>query len=450
MNFKLCFMGILALAACGASGVPATISGVTVENGWPWRAATKLAFTVDAGDPVDVEVTAMWDGQATPVDLIAAGVLTGIDPFNTGTGRHEGEIDLLKIGELGTQIKDFKVTVTPLAKVDRMFLYVDIKNGRNVWMKTRPDSILSDDYLKNGILFRRVLGGPVGTYTNGIRKAICDATAVMYDCTSADRLKPEKNPQSLYNKVTEAQPIGFSSDYFISCNWITKAQWKSLGAGSEDSWEVQKASLNTLRGATNVVAGTEGDVRWPTTGFYVKPDSKIAAVRTRLEAQLPSGWVLDVPTFTQREIASRCGRNTIWWNGGDETTRTDEALSNLVSVCTTWGRHNRTTHPGDYTQSERVPGQMTPNDWGLWEPNGGLVAIQLCGMDANGNAADYYKGMDPVGVPFNGKIRIQGVGNSNWEMIGTVPSRSYTGELTQDYCFRLVLNTTNWPNKPLK
>lgn len=458
MNFKSIVFSASVLMAGGVLAAASAISDVTVENGWPWQKQVKFAFTVGAGDQVDIGLSATWDGQSTPVDLVEAGAVLDFDPFNCHEGRHEGLLNLAKIGELGTQLKNFKLSVTPLAKTERMFLYVDVENGTNCWYATRPAQILGETendavsatYLKRGILFRRVLGGPVGSYTNGVASAIRTACK-MWDCTTKNSPMGGGTAAASGWSTTDPQQIGFSSDYFISCSFITQAQFKRLGIGDSDSISVQKSTMNSLRGAANADPGSAGDVRWPTTGFYVNPDSSIAKMRAKLGSQLSAGWVVDLPTFTQLEIASRCGRNTIWWNGGDTTTTTDEALSNLVSVCTTWGRHNPKTHPGDYRFAASVPGQMVPNDWGLWEPNGGLMAIQLQGLDNKGTDAASYRGMDPVGVAYNGSLRIQGVGDADtWELVGTIPSRSYTGNFTSAYSFRLVLNTTNWPNKPLK
>lgn len=427
---------------------------------WPFDSKVQIDFVLGRGDRCDVELSATWDGQTTP-HVLQEHALGGFSSCCLAPNRvYSVAWDPAKEGLTAAEYKNFQVTATPIAPTDRMFLYVDIVNGTNCWYATRPDQILtphensatSQAYLKKGILFRRVLAGPVGTYTNGIIQSIREAPLPIWDCRNS-----AKTPNNKYNlakaAVTPAQQIGFSSDYFISCTWITKAQWQNLGCnGGADNITVATRSIQALRGLTNTVAETAQqvrDVKWPDTGFYVRPTADLAQVRAKFAAQLPSEWIVDVPTFTQREIASTCGRGTLWWNGGDASL-TEAGVSNLLNCCTTWAGHNRTSHPGDYMYEESVPGQLQPNDWGIWEPNGGCRAIQICGMDANSSDAAGYKGMDPVGNAFNARFRVQGVGDSTvWESVGTIPSRSYSGDFGTSGSFRLVINTANWPGKPL-
>lgn len=454
----------LAFLCGGLYAALPTVTGSAARQRWPFDGKVAIDFTLGRGDRCDVQLSATWDGQETPY-VFQERALDGFSSCNLAPNcAYTVMWDPAKDGFTAKEYKNFKVTVTPVSATDRMFLYVDLVNGTNCWYKTRPDGIVTSTdtssptflaYLKNGVLFRRVLAGPVGTYTNGVPQAVRESPIPVWDCLSS-----KKATTGRYNlasaTITPSQQIGFSSDYFISCTWITKSQWQKLGCnGGSDSATVVTRSIQQLRGLTNTaaeVAAEVRDVKWPATGFYVKPNSDIAAVRTKLASQLPSGWIVDVPTFTQREIASTCGRGTLWWNGGDATTLTEAAVSNLINSCSTWAGHNLTSHPDDYKFDESVPGQLQPNDWGIWEPNGGCRAVQICGMDANSSDAAGYKGMDPVGNAFNARFRVQGVNGqdcTNWEAAGTIPCRSYGGDFGTGGSFRLAINTSNWPGKPL-
>lgn len=441
MNFKSIVLSASVLMVGGALAAVASISDVTVENGWPWQKQVKFAFTVGAGDQVDIGLSATWDGQSTPVDLIEAGVVSDFDPFNCREGRHEGVLDLAKIGELGTQLKNFKLSVTPYAKADRMFLYVDIVNGTNCWYKdaiTDSATIRSAAYMQNGILFRRVLGGPSGTYTNGLPAAVRAGVKL---CDN-----PANAPQTI--NANDPQPVGFSSDYFISVTLITCAQCGKLGVNTGTSFTAQGITYENLRGMTNKVGETGTDIRWPASGFYVKPGSGIDKIRAKIGPQLPGGWVIDVPTFTQNEIAARNGDwQHVWWNGGDQTCSA-ETLTNLCNASSAWRYHNYTTHPGDFPAgNDSTPGQLGPNNWGIWEPNG---INWMQSLDNANTTASFYTGLDPVGSPtWTANVKCTAC-NANWGMLPTVPSRSYSNARTTGGNFRLVLNTTNWPNKPLK
>lgn len=440
MSFKQIAFTVSMLFAGGALAAAAAISDVTVENGWPWQGKAKFAFTVGAGEQVDIGLSATWNGQAEPVDLIAAGAASGIDPYNCREGRHTGELDLVKIAEIGTQLKNFRLTVTPLPKAERMFLYVDIVNGTNCWYRdaiTDSAKIRTAAYMQNGILFRRVLGGPSGTYTNGLPSAVRAGVRL---CDN-----PANAPQTI--GANDPQPVGFSSDYFISVMLITGAQCGKLGVNTSTAWSAQGLSYENLRGMTNKVGETGTDVRWPASGFYVKPTSGIAKIRGKLASQLPPNWVIDIPTFTQNEIAARNGDwQHVWWNGGDQTCSA-ETLTNLCNVSSAWKYHNDTTHPEDFPAgSHNIPGQLGPNAWGIWEPNG---IFWMQSLDNKSTTASYYTGVDPVGSPtWTDQVKCTAC-NPTWGMLPTVPSRSYGNKRTDGGHFRLVINTSNWPGRPL-
>lgn len=450
MTSRLFAVAATAAISFGALADPAAISDVKLSvTGWPWNKAFEaaLSFTVGAGDPVDIEVNAIWDGQSTPVDLVAKGAVSGLDVYNAGTGTHTANIDMSKVFSPGDRVADFKVSVTGVDKKDHMFLVLKPSSGTYEWSATEPNYSSVYNYYDSRIVFRRVLAGPLGTYTNGVPSEV---RCAMHDNPAAAPFLP--------NNTATPHAVGFSKDYFISTTLITGAHATRLGmkaSGTEST--VWKQSQNTLRGVSSA------EINWPLTGFCVKKGSCIDLARDKISGWLPngtSGWVLDLPTHAQMEIAARAGTwQTFWWNGG-----TKDDGGNLTNVCTaagnTWGAHNYASHPGDYrVNGDNSVGSLpyvngaNPHPWGMWEPQGNGQIYQY--LDVSGSIGlDCTYGLDPVGPvnnspAANSGIKIHGV-NPNWGMMGTLPSRSYGG--TRDnsgYSFRLVLNTANWPGKPL-
>lgn len=449
MSIRTFAVAAMSAISLGALAEPAAISNVKLSmTGWPWNKApeARLTFTVGAGDPVDVEVSATWDGQSAPVDLVAKGAVRNLDVYNTGVGTHTANIDLSRLFTPGDRVSNFKVSVTGVDKKDHVYLVLNLANGTFTWRSQEPNFSSAYAYYDQYLVFRRVLAGPVGTYTNGIPSAV--------------RCKMHDNPATApgdINNVPVPQAVGFSKDYFISTTFITGAHATRLGMkASGQEATVWKRSQNALRGMSSA------EVNWPVTGFGVKNDSDIAKARSQLAGWLPkgsSGWVLDLPTHAQLETAARAGTwQTFWWNGG-----TKDDGDNLTNVCTaagnTWGAHNYTTHPGDYRtgRSDSVGAipmvdGANPHPWGMWEPQGNGEIYQYLDINGSVGTACTY-GMDPVGPvdnsPVEGTaIKINGVSNV-WGMMGTLPSRSYGGTRKQSTSFRLVLNTANWPGQPL-
>ena len=164
-----------------------------------------------------------------------------------------------------------------------------------------------------------------------------------------------------------------------------------------------------------------------------------------IAAALP--YIEKTSTFTQNEIAARNGDwQHVWWNGGDQTCSA-ETITNLCNVSSAWLYHNYKTHPSDFPEGgDNIPGQLGPNAWGIWEPNG---INWMQSLDNANTTASYYKGVDPVGSPtWTANVKCTAC-NANWGMLPTVPSRSYSNARNVNGHFRLVINTSNWPGMPL-
>jgi len=440
-------LGFIAMLVAGSSmaALP-TVLDTVVHQRWPFNGKVDVTFVLSSGDHCDVDVSATWDGQSTPVVLDSSAFL-GEGACDHGPGIHEITWDPAKDGLATQTLANFRVTVTPIAKTARRFLYVDFVNHTNCWYATCPTTaqIRNLKFRRDGMLFARVYAG---TYTNGLPSAV---RAVRICDNPGDASGAGVTTASTAGLGIDPMEFKLSSDYFISCLFVTRAQMAKLGAlGATEDLSSFANKQDELRGTS----GAEAEVCWPRTGFHVAAGSRIATIRNSLAGQMPSGWVLDLPTLTQNLLAQRCGDwQHIWWNGGDQNSSA-ETLTNLCNVSYAWRYHSKTTHPQDFPDNnDIVPGQLGPNTWGLWEPNGIYGSQSLDNIVESGVRSADYSGLDPVGSSaYSVGYYITGC-DPNW---GMAPSARVWGGNTHSTrrgidtrSFRLVINTRNWTGKPL-
>ena len=433
------------LAGSSMAALP-TVLDTVVHQRWPFNGKVDITFVLSAGDHCDVDMSATWDGQSTPVVLDSSAFL-GEGACDHGPGVHEITWDPAKDGLATRTLANFRVTVTPIAKTARRFLYVDFVNHTNCWYATCPTTAQIRDlkFRRDGMLFARVYAG---TYTNGLPSAV---RAVRICDNPGDASGAGVNTQPTSGLGIDPVEFKLSSDYFISCLFVTRTQMAKLGAlGATEDLTSFANKQDELRGTS----GAEAEVCWPRTGFHVAAGSRIATIRNSLAGQMPSGWVFDLPTLTQNLLAQRCGDwQHIWWNGGDQNSSA-ETLTNLCNVSYGWRFHSVSTHPQDFPDNNAyVPGQLGPNTWGLWEPNGIAENQSLDNIGATGVQSVDYSGLDPVGSSaYSAGCYVTGC-NPDW---GMAPSARVWGSnanssrrSADSMSFRLVINARNWTGKPL-
>lgn len=437
---------MMVLGAGSAMAALPTVLDTVVHQRWPFDGKVDVTFVLSAGEHCDVDVSATWDGQSSPV-VFDSTALSGDGVCDLGPGVHEITWNPAKDGLADRPLANVRMTVTPIAKTARRFLYVDFVNHTNCWYAACPttEQIRNVKYRRDGMLFARVYAG---TYTNGLPSAV---RAVRLCDNPGDAAGAGVSTAATSGLGIDPVEFRLSSDYFISCLFVTKAQMAKLGAlGATESMQSHAPKQDVLRGTS----GTDEEVCWPRTGFHVAATSYIATVRSSLAGQMPSGWVIDLPTLTQNLLAQRCGDwQHIWWNGGDQNSSAT-TLTNLCNVSYGWKFHSVETHPQDFPDHDSaVPGQLGPNTWGLWEPHGISANQSLDNFRAAGALPAHYSGLDPVGSPDPiDHVFVTGC-NPNWGMApsarvwgntGTSNSRKATG-----LSYRLVINTRNWTGKPL-
>jgi len=369
MRSLLCLaLGVALLTGWGE----ANVSDVIVSQRWPWSEKVDVDFTISAAS--EVEVSAVWDGQSTPVLL---GTVSDAKP---GRNRFSWDPSISPFAD--KTLPNFSVTLTPVQPSTNRYLVIDLADG-GVSYRAQPDGAdgkWSDDYKTSKMVFRRI---PAGTYRLG---AESNVIARAYG----------KPIDAVYATAWKRHDITFTSDFYVGVFKLTNAQYDQLtGTSSANPKRAKKLSYDDLRGSVT------NSVNWPVTGYKVASGSLVAKLR---EKTGPTDFYVDLCTETQWEAAMRAGKDTVWPNGGTM----DDSLpvwTNIVNEIAWWG------------DSGHDVGLKAENGWGIYD------ALGLVG-DWTLNAANYKNtlptkglsdGTDPVGSSLTEpkKRVIRGSGDRN-------------------------------------
>lgn len=402
--FALVFTGFSALSADD-------VTNVVARQRWPWAAKVDIDCVLNATGPRTVEFSATWQGRDTPLKLGAVS--------NAAPGTVSWSWDPESAG-VTLPLEDFRVTA---AIGPYKFMLYNIETDTVSWYDEKPaagwDSITA--WRNKAIIFRHV---PAGVYTNGYREALRQID-VPNGSSSTARLD--------IIGATAQRIVRITSDYYIAIALLTVGQKNMLAGNSSGGYHGASFSYDNLRGKYS-----SDSISWPSTGFRVGGTSYIKSLRDKLEGKIPSGWILDLPTAAQWEIAMRAGTDTIFPNGGDENT-TPAGFTNLVNEIAQWGGNNGTT--------SRVASK-TPNAWGIYDMVGysheTMLDAPISSSSDPVNSADM--GIDPVGIsnPATTKRQVRGGNYKSEDICGMAPGYMYSGNASDAYGVRLVVNTRDW------
>ena len=361
MRKILCLLSVLSLLSGKAV---TTVSDVIVNQRWPWSEKVDVDFTL-TGEKADVDVTATWDGQASPVLIGTA--------FDATSGLNRVTWDPTATPWAGLTLTGFSVTLTPASAAAHAYLVIDLQDG-GVSYRAAPDGAdgkWSDAYKTTKMVFRRI---PAGTYTNGI------------DSAALTKMNGGSTP-SIAGAVRERE-VTFTSDCYVGVFQMTGGQYNRMMEETKysggDLFTPAQVSYDALRGST-----AEG-VDWPATKYAVASNSVVAKLRAKVGENL----MVDLCEDEQWEIAARAGVRTYWTNGGviDEDAG---VWTNYVNDIAIWKRN-----------STMGVGCKEPNPWGLYDTVGNLREWTLDKTAViSGGTVDTTPRTDPVG-PETGAHRV--------------------------------------------
>ena len=379
LSFAFVFAAVMAVAE------PA-ITKQAVRQRWPFSDKVDIDLYLDSDANSDVELTATWDGQATPVRLSEEQLEGSV---NLRPGFNHLVWDPLAAGLGESKLTGFTVTATLASFDSRKFLVIDLKNRTWQYYADDPEANEWRDakYKYRYIVFRRV---PAGTYQVGYTDAQLDHLLALGASSSY---------RAVYGRCSKARSITISKDYYIAIYQLTSSQVTSIswfgtkGSGGANGYyygeryvvkdysptDKNANGYNPMQGYGSYWRGCPTNealhCTWPQDGHAVQmPEmttddsgmiiagkssgSLIGRIRKLMELgsqNLPSNMVIDLPTQEQWEIAARAGSPLYWDGFGTLETTKDEIVAYKAARCHVGG--------GDV-------GEMLPNIWGLFDTLG--------------------------------------------------------------------------------
>ena len=403
MKNILSFVFVFATAAAIAE--PA-ITRQAVRQRWPFSNKVDIDLYLESDANSDVELTATWDGQTTPVPLSAA-QLEG--STNLRPGFNHLVWDPLAAGLGESKLTGFTVTAALASFDSRKYLVLDLINRNWAYYADDPDgkAWTDDKYKRHYIVFRRV---PAGVYQVG------------YTPEQMERLKvlgADQRYRADYDRCFKARMITITKDYYIGIYHVTGGQvthinyYGTLGGKSYynggswcDDMTISQATVTSWRGdptdpALSYTWPQDGhNVLMPTmtkdeaTGLMVGEGSsgsrigRLRALMSTLGHDLPANMVIDLPTQEQWEIAARAGQSTFLADCGTLETTAEEIAEYKAA-------HSSVGNPGI--------GLKLPNSWGIYDMAGLTyeAAINTVVPGTSGDRSvmfDETQTVDPVGL----------------------------------------------------
>ena len=360
-------LAVVAASIAFAALADSSVSDVVARQRWPWSETVDIDYTV-TGDRCDVDFTATWDGQPTPVLLGTA--------FQAEAGQHRFEWCPTN-SYAGQTLTGFTVAAETASFNDHLYLVLDLANGGYSYTNAAPAGGWTAEHKSTKMVFRRI---PAGTYRLGYTEA--QMTYLNYG------VQPSQGERTAYGTRTAT----FSSDFYIAIYKLSKAQYDTAtGSAASNDYTARSLTYDEIRGATNAF------VNWPDTKYAVAGGSFAAALRAKAGGSL----LIDLPEEEQWEAAVRADTTTFWPNGG--TVNDDyESLTNFVNAIACWNGG------GQQTPSNSPIGSKAPSGFGLYDVVGlGYTewTLDSAATTGSGSVPRYapQDRTDPVGSEFFGK-----------------------------------------------
>ena len=420
-TISLLFGSMVAVAAVSAMA-ETTVSDVTVRQNWPWSGDVDIAFTL-GGEKSDVTVSATWDGQSEPVVLDADLNVNLADLL-------PGKYTVRWTPPANTALPGFRVNVSPVGFDARKYLVVDLKTGAYEFLAEPDDNWNDDVYRKTKMVFARI---PAGTYTLGLSDA-------QLATTFPDGSKPTANSPATRQGL---RTVRITHDYYMGSFLVSGGQMAAITNGASTSRAVVSASHVALRGA-------RPDADWPSRGHTVTPGSIVGRLRDRI--RLPRGWIVDLTSSAQWEVAARCGTTSLF---ADETLTAESSLEDYTNYLNRVAWWKKRPNPPEDSNSVIV-GSLESNQWGVRDTVGYRMEQVADWFFLVSGFGDWSKRTDDFHPPVNGVFvdpvgpatannrEYRSVGYNNTTSIGTLLATriNYQPETTSaNMSFRFCIYT---------
>ncbi|MFA7172343.1 MAG: formylglycine-generating enzyme family protein [Kiritimatiellia bacterium] len=376
MKIKTVLIGMTAMfVSMGAMAADPTISGVMVQQRWPWSRLVDIDYvlTCDSEQLMDITISA-YNGSVQ-LDVPEASFSGALYRVQRGDRRIVWDPTKTAYTNDGFLPK-FRVELTPTP----VPLYMIIDLNKSAGAKGQIEYVYETD-LTNGI-WGAWVRNPV-TNDGTVVESVVWTGVTTNDIYKADKIVLRRIPAGAFTMGESKVEVTLSRDFYAGVYEVTQEQWEKV-MGTNPAWPqnnppnpVNLINYNDIRGATNSAPAID----WPGTDASVLPPSFIGLLRAK------TGQAgLDLPTEAQWEYACRAGTTT-YFNDGINGSST-----NQLNELGWWnGNSENTTHP---------VGLKRPNAWGLYDTHGNVR--EWC-LDWHG--ATLAGGADPVG-PESGTWRV--------------------------------------------
>lgn len=396
-----------------------SVVDVVARQRWPWSGVVDIDYTL-VGETSDVKYMAMWEGCSEPVDISShvSGEISLVE-----RGAHHATWDPATVAE--GELHGVSVSVVPInGRQERKYLVLDLVTGTYSYLSDVPAGGWTDEYKKTKMPFVRV---PAGTYSIGLTQEQMDAS-----WADGGRYASFETYNTL---AAKSRQVKVSSDYYMAVFMFTTANSAAVSGNRGTSAVPQYLSTDAIRGG-------EADACWPQKGHDVSKTSLLGRMRDKYK--LPKGWLIDLPTATQFEIAARCGKASFFPNESITQDMSEDDVLAYVNSIAWWKRHQPKDN-GFALNTDAPVGALAANEWGLYDIIGFRGQVTLDWNLGTYVRPDY--SVDPVGPLYSGdKNRMIRSMDTNPE--GTItfahllPARggSFVNQ-SKTSCFRLCVDT---------
>lgn len=435
------FSFVVSALFVGVAGA-ATVSGVKIQQLWPWSTDVKLTFSLsDVTGPTDVKIKC-FDGNTEISTAKLHNSIKGDDLYGiTSDGERTVMINPVKaFGVSSGSFADFNVELTAVDSPDNtdevIYKIFDL-NEKTCTNVTRAD-ILNRRYGDYETDFGCIGAGFSTTLPDVlIWTAVTNGTEY-----KTDKLVMRKIP-AVDVEWTIGSPVGergrdyndeggretqhkvkLTEDYFIGVFEMTQYQalkvWATINGTDtsehhfstfpdSDLRPYTGMTFNSIRGFTSWAAHSADKdaypkINWPTnspmhTVFYNRFAGKLRSMFRNY-----AGTDFDLPTSAQWEFACRAGTST-GLNSGKEVTTvvTDARCPNVDEIA--WNAYSDYSDVDGGTNQTRAVGLKKPNAFGLYDMHGN--AEEQCLDVHSADISVFYDGeadrshtsplVDPVG-----------------------------------------------------
>ena len=416
---KSVLAAVLVTVGCSA-WAETSITDVIARQRWPWNGVVDIDYTL-SGEASDVKFMATWEGQAEPTDITrdVQGLINMVE-----CGAHHAVWDPSSVAN--GELRGVSVSIVPVdGNVERKYLVIDLMNGGYEFMSSVPEGGWDETYRKTKMAFVRI---PAATYNVGLTEE--QMNAVWPD---GGKYADFQSPNI---RAAKARQVKISNAYYMSVYMFTVANNYAVNGVVSGTAIPQYATTDTIRGVLE-------DACWPQMGHKVAEKTSVIG-KIRAKARLPKGWLVDLPTATQFEIAARCGMSSPFPTDAISAESTEDEVLAYVNSIAWWKRHQPVDN--GYAQNTDAPvGVLAPNPWGLYDMIGFRSQLTLDWNNGSYERSDY--SVDPVGPLSSGDnnrmVRSIDTNPANTVTFAQLfPSRggSYVKQ-TNTSCFRLCVDT---------